>query len=409
MAESKYIAIIKAQLDAAGIQGQLDKQLAAKPLRLHFAKPQGSDTQAIDAQIKLWENKIKNLSINKPSVFKNADVQKEVSNLENLFVGYRKGTVSIEQMKVAFSDLSVASNKAQAALQLTAKGADNFGTTLIKDIGKMVIWAAAATAIYGSLRLIGNGVQYIKDLDKELTNIGMVTGQTQERLSGMAIEFNAMARELGVTTLSVAKGATEWIRQGKTAAETTELLRSSTMMSKLGNLEAADATDKLIAVTNAYNISAKDSIDVVSTLVALDNSFATSTAEISEGMQKSASMAKLAGVSYKDLASYITVISATTRQSGETIGQAMKTIFARMEQVKAGAKIDDEGEAINNVEKVLLKNGIALRDNANQFRDMSDVLQDVAVRYKELGLSGNTVAQQQIVGAIAGKNICQNL
>jgi uncharacterized spore protein YtfJ len=74
-----------------------------------------------------------------------------------------------------------------------------------------------------------------------------------------------------------------------------------------------------------------------------------------------------------------------------------------MEQVKAGAKIDSEsGEAINNVEKVLLKNGIALRDNANSFRDMSDVLQDVAVKYKELGASGNTVAQQQIVGAIAG-------
>ena len=43
------------------------------------------------------------------------------------------------------------------------------------------------------------------------------------------------------------------------------------MMSKLGNLEAADATDKLIAVTNAYNISAKDSIQVVDTLIGLDN------------------------------------------------------------------------------------------------------------------------------------------
>ena len=174
-------------------------------------------------------------------------------------------------------------------------------------------------------------------------------------------------------------------------------------MSKLGNLEAADATDKLIAVTNAYNISANDSIGVVDTLISLDNAFATSTGEISAAMQKAASMAKLAGVSYQDLASYITVISATTRQSGETIGQAMKTIFARMEQVKAGASIDEEGEAINNVEKVLLDNGIALRDNANQFRDMSDVLQDVAVEYKELGEAGNTVQQQQIIGAIAGK------
>jgi len=150
------------------------------------------------------------------------------------------------------------------------------------------------------------------------------------------------------------------------------MLASSTRMSKLGNLEAADATDKLIAVTNAYNISAKDSMRIVDVLIALDNKFATSTSEIAAAMQKSASMSKLAGVSYQDLASYITVISATTRQSGETIGQAMKTIFARMEQVKAGANIDAEGESINNVEKVLLANGIALRDDVHSFRDMSD-------------------------------------
>ena len=73
-----------------------------------------------------------------------------------------------------------------------------------------------------------------------------------------------------------------------------------------------------------------------------------------------------------------------------------------MEQVRAGASIDEEGNAINQVEKVLLANGIKLREDNNTFRDMSDVLQDVAVRYKELAASGNTVAQQQVIGAIAG-------
>ena len=74
-----------------------------------------------------------------------------------------------------------------------------------------------------------------------------------------------------------------------------------------------------------------------------------------------------------------------------------------MEQVKAGSDIDAEGESLNNVEKVLLSNGIKLREDNDTFRDMSAVLQDVAVKYKELGATGNTVAQQQIVGAIAGK------
>ena len=311
--------------------------------------------------------------------------------------------VSAAKVQVGMGQLRNEVKETEQAIRTTTSSTDNLGTSIIKVVGKIAMWGIATTVLYGTLKKIKEGVQYVKDLDTEMTNIGMAMGQTTDQISNLSLEFNDMARELGVTTLEVARGATAWIRQGKSAAETMEFLRSSTMMSKLGNLEAADATDKLIAVTNAYNISAKDSIKVVDVLIDLDNRFATSTSEISAAMQKSASMSKLAGVSYQDLASYIAVISATTRQSGETIGQAMKTIFARMEQVKAGANIDQEGEAINNVEKVLLANGIALRDDVDSFRDMSAVLQDGAVKYKELAASGDTVAQQQIIGAIAGK------
>ena len=73
-----------------------------------------------------------------------------------------------------------------------------------------------------------------------------------------------------------------------------------------------------------------------------------------------------------------------------------------MEQVKAGATIDEEGQAINNVEKVLIANGIQLRDSLSSFRDMDDVLADVAKKYEELGKAGNTVAQGQILTAVAG-------
>jgi len=198
----------------------------------------------------------------------------------------------------------------------------NIVTDLSKNVKKVAEWGIATTMVYGALQEIRKAMEYIFDLNKQMTNIGMVTGQNQNQLANMASKFNDMAKELGTTTLAVAEGATEFIRQGKTAAETSEFLRNSTMMSKLGNLEAADATDKLIAVTNAYNISAKESIEVVDVLISLDNQFATSTSEIAAAMQKSSSMAKLAGVSYKDLASYVAVISSTTRQSGETIGQA---------------------------------------------------------------------------------------
>lgn len=94
----------------------------------------------------------------------------------------------------------------------------------------------------------------------------------------------------------------------------------------------------------------------------------------------------------------IAVGSETTRLSAETIGNTWKSVLARMEQVKAGVNIDDEGEAINNVEKVLNKFGIQLRDTNSEFRNMEDVLDEVGNKWQ----SFDSVAQAQIATAIAG-------
>ena len=56
-----------------------------------------------------------------------------------------------------------------------------------------------------------------------------------------------MARQLGSTTEEVAKGSIEWLRQGKTVEETNKLLTASTMLSKVGMIEATEATELMTA------------------------------------------------------------------------------------------------------------------------------------------------------------------
>jgi TP901 family phage tail tape measure protein len=95
------------------------------------------------------------------------------------------------------------------------------------------------------------------------------------------------------------------------------------MLAKLGNMDAADATSKMTAVLNAYNMTAEDSIKIVDSLVALDNSLAVSTEGIASGMQQSASFARQAGVSYSDLAAQVATIVDITQKSGDTVGNAL--------------------------------------------------------------------------------------
>jgi TP901 family phage tail tape measure protein len=84
----------------------------------------------------------------------------------------------------------------------------------------------------------------------------------------------------------------------------------------------------------------------------------------------------------------------------EMIGQSLKTIFTRMEQIKLGKMFEDDTTTINQVAKSLDAVGIAMMKDANTFRPMADVLD-------ELGAKWDTLTQKQqnaIAGTIAGKH-----
>lgn len=225
-------------------------------------------------------------------------------------------------------------------------------------------------------RLFNEAIQYTINLNKEMTNVQVLQAegaQTPEEIRSLALAFNQLGKEMGISTLEVAKGSVEWLRQGKSIAETQELLRASTMLSKLGAISAAESTEYLTSTLNSYKMSSEEAVSVVDRLIAVDNVSATSSAELATALRYTAAAAADAGVNIEQLISYIAVISSTTRLNAEQIGQAMKTIFTRMQDIKAGA-VDEDGLGLNNVESALARVDIKLRDSETSFRDMGLVL-----------------------------------
>lgn len=86
-------------------------------------------------------------------------------------------------------------------------------------------------------------------------------------------------------------------------------------------------------------------------------------------MQRVASVAESAGVEFQDLASIMTVVSSTTRLSAETVGNGLKSLFSRLQNIKVGKYVDDLNQPLNDVEKTLNSLGIALRNSAEDWRD----------------------------------------
>lgn len=196
---------------------------------------------------------------------------------------------------------------------------------------------AAMTGIFDGIQAaISNVREEIVELNTAMTELQIVTETSDASIEKTMAGYADMAKDLGVTLQTVAEGAGEWLRQGFSEADTSTLLKASTMLSTVGNMSADDASTALTSIINGFGMATDQATHVIDTLDALDLAYATSTKELADGLQRSASVAKTAGMSFEDLASIMTVVSSTTRLSGETIGNGMKSLFSRLQNIKVG-------------------------------------------------------------------------
>lgn len=196
-----------------------------------------------------------------------------------------------------------------------------------KTLGESLKNFLKFTAYYFVLQkmkqLINEMIDTMKELDKAFTDIQMVTGGTDEQTAQLAKDYNKLAKEVGSTTTEVAEGASEWLRQGKTTEETSQLLKSSMTLSKVGAMESAEATELLTSSLNGYKLEAKDAMSVVDKISAIDLAAATSSYELATALARTANVANDSEVSFDKLLAMIGTVSSVTRRSASTIRRSI--------------------------------------------------------------------------------------
>ena len=249
-------------------------------------------------------------------------------------------------------------------------------------------------------------IQKAIQLDAAMTNLRIVTGDSAAETRSLIGDYSDLAKQLGVTTIEVASGASEWLRQGYEVAEVNDLITASTYLSKLGMIDSATATKDLTSALKGFKLEASDAMDIVDKLTALDVEAATTAGDIAEGLAQFANLATLNGVDIDQASAYVATIADVTQQSGNSVGNAMKTIMSRYGNVKASAydtinlnnSTDTSSDDLNDVEKILTKLGISMRDTNLEFKDFDEILDEIAGKWTTL----DTVSKRAIANAFAG-------
>lgn len=235
-----------------------------------------------------------------------------------------------------------------------------------------------------------SAVSTIKELDKAMTQMAVVTKSTISDYWEQLPKYTERANKLGATIRDMYEADTLYYQQGLKTNQVMQVANETMKMARIAGLGAAEATDRMTNALRGFNMeineaSAERINDVYSKLAAIT---ASNVDEISTAMTKTASIAHSAGMEFETTAAFLSQIIETTRESAETAGTALKTVIARFQELKkAPSEIGEiEGEVVdaNKIEGALRTVGVALRDSEGQFRKLDDVFIELAGKWGSL-------------------------
>ena len=308
------------------------------------------------------------------------------------------GNITAKQFQDTFNNLKLDAIKAGVE---TTNVFDKLNSVLKTNIKQRAVTAIAGFSVQQLKEVYDNVVK----LDSAVVNLSMVTGYNRDRTKELVASYSEMAQELGAVTSEVAAAADDWLRQGYSLEDTNEFIKTSTVLSKIGLIDSAEATQYLTSAIKGYKVEIGDAMSVADKLSAVDMAAAVSVGGLAEGMSKTANSARLAGVEMDTLLGYLAAVGEVTQQDMASVGNAFKTMFARYSNVKLNKLVDDDGESLNDYERILTRVGIRLRDNLGEFRDFTDVLDDVQAKWSSL----TEVEQSAIATALGATRQKENV
>ena len=293
----------------------------------------------------------------------------------------------------AFNSLASSIASAETPLLRTSAAAQEMWNAL----GNTVRWQATSSLVHGVLSTAASAVSYVRNLDSSLNDIRIVTGQTQDQMAKFAVQANQAAKALNTTTNQYAQAALIYYQQGLSNKQVEERTEATIKLANVSGQSAKKVSDQMTAVWNNFYDGSKSLEYYADVITALGATTASSSEEIARGLSKFSSIAQTTGLSYEYATSALSTIVAATRQSADTVGTSLKTLFSRFQGLSLGETLDD-GTALNKYSKALNTVGVSVLTTNGELRDMDNILADLGDRWQNLSKAQQAALAQTIGG-----------
>ncbi|WP_342502640.1 phage tail tape measure protein [Bacillus sp. FSL K6-3200] len=343
-------------------------------------------TQEIQRQIQLYQRlaavKASKLTSQYGSSISDTNsqaIQQYLSSVNALTSRTPKLQSQMQSLNVQFRELS-------ANVTNSAQNINTFGGRLGEAFARMPAYLITGSIFFGAVSGLKAMVDNAIMLDSKMTEIRRVMDAPDYKFNELLQRSIDLSNELSNKVADVLTMTSEFARQGYKGDELLYLTKTSQVLQNISQLQPEDTVKALTSAMVNFGIASKDSLKISDALNEVDNNFQTSSLDLAQSMRKSAAAAKVYGVSMEQLLGYTASIQSSTKESGNVTGNALKTIFARIQTNK---------QAVSALEGI----GIAVKDAGGEAIPVADILEKLAGRWKTLSQAqkqqlGITIASQ---------------
>lgn len=329
----------------------------------------------------------------------------------------KKYGVTLKELEKQYQQVSTVEEKANldtafkniqsriSAEGLTGKsGIDEFKRAF-KQIGQFA-------GIYGAIQNVimevpSKVISSVKDVDSAMTNLYKVTDESQSRYSKYLDTASKNAPELGRSISSYISQTSEWSKLGYSLDDSEQLSKLSSMYANVGEVSDNTAVSDMVTAMKAFNIQASDAESIIDQLNILGNNFATSSADLGEGLSNSASSLATAGNDLGHSLAMLTGMSEIT-QSAPEAGNALKILAMRVrgydEETDSYTNDTEElsGAIADLTKTAKTPGGISLftDDTKQTYKDTYTLMEEISEIYDDL----TDKNRAELLEKLAGKN-----
>jgi TP901 family phage tail tape measure protein len=270
-------------------------------------------------------------------------------------------------------------------------GLGSLGEEFIGSLRGMTIWTAATSLLYGTIGVFGEGVATVVKMERATEGLSQTWGKGGAQAAQLRNDVLALAAAEGRGADEAMAAAARWSHMHLSKDDTAEAVHQSLIAANLaaaGGEEGADAEEKakqLAAATEAYGLQVSSLASLLDDLNSVTHGLNVTQKDLLDGLDKTAAMAKHAGLPIRELISMIGVGVSASGQSGGQVGTTLRQIMGAVYNPNTQAKLESNF-------------GIDVKTSTGDLKQMDAILESIVARYQQLNRERQDALLTELVG-----------